>query len=48
MATVNQNTPAKAIAFVGLASFAIGASQTLAIVIVGLGADDRHIGVAIG
>ncbi|KAK5047700.1 hypothetical protein LTR84_006365 [Exophiala bonariae] len=48
MATVNQNTPAKAIVFVGLASFAIGASQTLAIVIVGLGADDKHIGVAVG
>ncbi|KEF56795.1 uncharacterized protein A1O9_06985, partial [Exophiala aquamarina CBS 119918] len=48
MATVNQNTPARAITFVALASFSIGASQTLAIVIVGLGADDKHIGVAVG
>jgi len=42
------NTPARAMAFVALASFAIGASQTLAILIVGLGAHDKHIGVAIG
>ena len=48
MATVNQHTPARAIAFVALASFSIGASQVMGIVIVQLGAKDRDIGVATG
>ncbi len=48
MATVNQHTPARAIAFVTIASFATGASQVMGIVIVQLGAADKHIGVATG
>ena len=48
MATVNQRTPARAIAFVAIASFAIGASQVMAIVIIQLGASDKQIGVSTG
>ena len=48
MATVNQYTPARAIVFVAIASFTIGASQIMAILIVQFGAKDKDIGVATG
>lgn len=48
MATVNQHTPRRAIAFVAIAGFNIGASQCMAILIVQFGAKDSEIGVATG
>ncbi|KAJ9614616.1 hypothetical protein H2200_002753 [Cladophialophora chaetospira] len=48
MATVDQHTPARAIVFVGIASFMIGASQVMAILLIQFGASDQEIGVSTG
>ncbi|KAK5061534.1 hypothetical protein LTR84_008078 [Exophiala bonariae] len=47
-ATVNQNTPARAIVFVGLANVMIGATNCISVLIVQLGARDEDIGLATG
>jgi hypothetical protein len=47
-ATVTQNTPARAVAFVGLASAMIGATNCIGTLIVQLGARDEDIGLATG
>lgn len=48
MASVDQNTPRRAVAFVIIAAFGVGASQILGILIIQFGAGDDHIGVATG
>ena len=48
MATVDQHTPARACVFVSIASFMIGASQVMAILIIQFGASDHEIGVSTG
>jgi predicted MFS family arabinose efflux permease len=47
-ATVTQHTPARAIAFVGIASAMVGATNCIATLIVQLGAKDEDIGLATG
>lgn len=47
-ATVNQNTPARGIIFVGLANVMIGATNCIGVLIVQLGAHDADIGLATG
>ena len=48
MSSVNQHTPARAIAFVAMASFAVGAQQVVGLLIIQFGAEDHQIGVATG
>jgi hypothetical protein len=47
-ATVNQHTPARAVAFVGIASAMVGATNCIGTLIVQLGAKDEDIGLATG
>lgn len=46
--TVNQHTPARAIAFICVASAMVGATNCIATLIVQLGANDQDIGLATG
>ncbi len=48
MASVDQYTPGRAIGFVIVAAFGVGASQIIGILIIQFGAKDRQIGVATG
>ncbi|KEF59507.1 uncharacterized protein A1O9_04351 [Exophiala aquamarina CBS 119918] len=48
MSTVTQHTPARAIVFVALASFAVGAQQVVGLLTIQFGAQDHQIGVATG
>lgn len=48
MASVTADTPARAIAFVAVASVTIGASQVIGLLITQLGVADHDIGVATG
>jgi hypothetical protein len=48
MAAVTQSTPGRAIAFVIVAAFGIGACQIIAVLIIQFGAMDDQIGVATG
>ncbi|KIX03612.1 uncharacterized protein Z518_07165 [Rhinocladiella mackenziei CBS 650.93] len=48
MASVTQHTAAKAIVFVAIAAFGVGASQIVGILFVQFGAKDKQIGVATG
>jgi hypothetical protein len=48
MASVDQHTPARAITFVAFASFFIGASQVMGILIIQFGASDQEIGISTG
>jgi hypothetical protein len=47
-ATVTQHTPARAVAFVGIASAMVGATNCIGTLIVQLGARDEDIGLATG
>lgn len=47
-ATVNQHTPARGIVFIALASFMIGATNCISILIIQLGSRDEDIGLATG
>lgn len=47
-ATVTQHTPARAVAFVGIAEAMVGAVNCLGVLIVQLGARDEDIGLATG
>lgn len=46
--TVNQHTPARAVAFVGITSAMVGATNCIGTLIVQLGAKDEDIGLATG
>lgn len=48
MSSVTQHTPARAVAFVAVASFAVGAQQVVGLLIIQFGAEDHQIGVATG
>jgi Na+/glutamate symporter len=48
LSTVTQNTPGRAIAFVAISAFTVGAQQVIGILIIQLGAEDHEIGVATG
>lgn len=48
MSTVTQHTPARAVVFVALASFAVGAQQVVGLLIIQFGVEDHQIGVATG
>lgn len=48
ISSVTQHTPAKAIVLVAIAAASIGAQQCIGILILQLGVEDRHIGVATG